>query len=90
MALNSLVTTMAFHTYLAHVVAKTSDIPVGTGRSRLFSLRSKNRPISQKLQKANKLNTAAKVICAVSIGFFNLIFWAIAMQEYFKPAEQYL
>ncbi len=91
MALNSLVFTMAFHTYLAHVVAKENDVPMGTGL--LFSSRRKTQlkdKSPMKLKKANKLNSAAKVIIAIAVGFFNLIFWVVAMYEYVKSAEAYL
>ena len=94
MALNSLVTTMAFHTYLAHVVAKANDIPVGSGI--LFSSRNRKQSSraeeenSTKLHKANKLNNAAKAISAVAICIFNVIFWVVAMCEYLKSADEYL
>ena len=90
MTLNSLVTTMAFHTYLAHVVAKANDLPAGTGL--LFSSRNKKSAVgdAKKLQKAKRLNNAAKILSAIAIGCFNLIFWVVAMREYLKSAEQYL
>ena len=44
----------------------------------------------KKLKKANRLNSAAKVISAIAIGFFNVIFWMVAMYEYVKSAEAYL
>ena len=91
MALNSLVFTMAFHTYLAHVVAKENNVPMGTGL--LFSSRRKT-PLKDKspmkLKKAKRLNSAAKVISAIAIGFFNVIFWMVAMYEYVKSADDYL
>ena len=95
MALNSLVTAMAFHTYLAHVVAKANDLPVGSG---ILCIRvGNNLPEpragegnSTKLDKANKLNNAAKAISAIAICIFNLIFWVVAMCEYLKSADEYL
>ena len=78
MTLNSLVTTMAFHTYLAHVVAKANDLPAGTGL--LFSSRNKKSGVgdAKKLQKAKRLNNAAKILSAIAIGCFN--FWVDMLQ----------
>ena len=101
MALNSLVVTMAFHTYLAHVVAKAKDRPMRLlSGSRFFSKTSPSRvrPMcdnpqnveADQLKGAKRLNLTVQIAFAILIVVFNVVFWTVGIQEYMKPAEEYL
>ena len=42
------------------------------------------------LKKAKFMNTIAKVAFAVFMVIFNIVFWYFALQEYVRPAEEYI
>ena len=93
MALNSLVITMAFHTYLAHVVAKAKEnnpsMLNGNG-AKVFHRMDEKQDKKENLKVAAKLNNWAKVVFAIVIVLFNVIFWTVAFREYVKPSREYL
>ena len=96
--LNSLVITMGFHTYLAYVVSQVKNEPLNllinsklvqkvrpkTGRE------DENIMDYERLKYAQHLNTIMKVIFPVFMIVFNVIFFALAFQEYFRPADLYI
>ena len=92
MALNSLVITMAFHTYLAHVVAKAKENnPMLNGNgAKVFHSMDEKQDKKENLKVAAKLNNWAKVVFAIVIVLFNVIFWTVAFREYVKPSREYL
>ena len=105
MSLNILVITMAFHTYLAHVVARAQDQPMSffAGSSILKRVRSispgKRLPSydnqdakeddDMRLMHARRLNRFGKISFAALGILFNIIFWSVALAEYVRPAEEY-
>ena len=44
----------------------------------------------ENLKVAAKLNNWAKVVFAIVIVLFNVIFWTVAFREYVKPSREYL
>ncbi len=40
--------------------------------------------------RASRFNDFAKVVYLVVVVGFNIVFWIVAMQEYMRPAEEYL
>ena len=92
-ALNLMVITMGFHTYMAYHISKCKNEALGLlGGSRIFSARTKTSVEGNgkdTLQSAKRINLIAKIVFAVSILAFNFIFWYIALEEYFHSAEYY-
>ena len=97
--MNILVTSLGFHTYLAHVISKAKDEPMMSimSGSRIFG--RKITPENSKeetddnanlLKHARRLNLIAKIGFAVFMIIFNLVFWSIAITEYLRPADEYI
>ena len=94
-ALYSLVMIMAFHTYLAHVLAKSKGEQLSLqnmiSSSKMFYPRQEtSKKMTKPLKSAQKLNSVGKMVFAVLMIAFNAIFWTVALREYFKPAKDYL
>ena len=92
-ALNILVLSMIFHTYLAYVVSKTKDNVSLLGSS--IFIRGKVNPSEDQesgsnLKHARRLNLIAKVVFAVFGILFTIVFFCIAFNEYFRPAHLYI
>jgi hypothetical protein len=113
-SLNILALTMAFHTYLAHVVSKARPLTEKSGdclickiKSAAITYKGKDKvsnfqmeesaamSTSEQSQKdmminAKRINTAGKIIFILICVFFNLVFWVLAINEYKRPAEEYI
>ena len=87
---------MAFHTYLAHVVSMAKNKPKKIiHEGKWFSsednlYEDQDRKDTNALKSARKLNNIAKVVFAILIVFFNLVFWTIALREHNRPANDYI
>jgi hypothetical protein len=90
---------MAFHTYLAHVVSKAKDKPLSFSAESSMVRRvapmnshllSKDEEEEKKLTGAKRLNCIGKSSFAIFMIVFNLVFWIVAINEYLKPAEDYI
>ena len=97
LALYTLVMTMAFHTYLAHVVSKAKGQTLTMQNILSGSTWLSPRSESQKelldakaMKSAKRLNGTGKAIFALSMIAFNAVFWTVAIREYIKPAEAYI
>ena len=96
-ALNSLVLTMGFHTYLANLVSKSKKKHLElTSNSRIFNPRSSGKVENvanvdmDYLKTARRRNEAAKIIFAILIILFNIFFWYLAISEQLTKPESYL
>ena len=100
-ALNSLVLSMAFHTYLAHLVSKSKKKQLALlSSSKMFQSRNgslKSPAVKESdldpeeyLKIAHRANTLAKIVFAVLIITFNIVFWYIAITEQMKKPESFL
>ena len=97
MALYILVMTMAFHTYLAHVVSKakgqTLTLQNLLSESKWLSRRNESAKelLDAKAMKSAKLlNAIGRTIFAILMIAFNTVFWTVAIKEYIRPAEDYI
>ena len=104
-SMNILVFALAFHTYLASLVSKAKEQPVmNLLDSKIFTVKSANhdntetntneKPESEHYKKymkrAKLMNNLAKVAFLGFLVIFNIIFWIVAINEYVKPAEDYI
>ena len=96
-ALYSLVMTMAYHTYLAHVVAKSKGEQLSLqnmlSRKKMFYPRNesaKELNEAKSLKSAKRLNSAGIIVFAILMIAFNAIFRTTAIREYVRGAEDYL
>ena len=103
-SMNILVFALAFHTYLASLVSKAKEQPVmNLLDSKIFTVKSANnnaetntneKPESEHykkyMKKARLMNNFAKVAFIGFLVIFNIIFWIVAINEYVKPAENYI
>ena len=89
---------MAFHTFIAREVAKAKAEPVaifGTfkkGRkvkvsSSFTTEPEKERDYLARVKYMNKVGNIGFLICC---GLFMMIFWIVALNEYFRPASEYI
>ena len=97
LALYTLVMTMAFHTYLAHVVSKAKGQTLTMQNILSGSTWLSPRSESQKelldakaMKSAKRLNATGKAIFALAMIAFNAVFWTVAIREYIKPAQAYI
>lgn len=127
---------MLFHTFLAHVVAKSTKKPIRlfsaksifrgyrnktgstssteqittvdvrgpgidtegaaynprpkTAMSDYGKLKHHNEEQGDLLAAARRVNDIGKVIYVVLYVMFNIVFWAVAITEYIRPAEEYI
>ena len=87
---------MTFHTYLAYLVSTAKNKPLAfVPGNRWITPRiekSEDEEIknSKAMKRARKLNNFAKIVFAILILLFNLVFWTIAIREYNKPADEYI
>ena len=93
-ALNILVLSMIFHTYLAYVVTKSKSDSVSLLGSSIF-IRGKVNPSEDQdsgsnLKHARRLNLIAKVVFAIFGILFTIVFFCFAFNEYFRPAYLYI
>ena len=87
---------MTFHTYLAYLVSTAKNKPlafVPTNKwitPRIEKSEDEEIKNSKAMKRARKLNNFAKIVFAILILLFNLVFWTIAIREYNKPADEYI
>ena len=96
-ALYSLVMTMAYHSYLAHVVAKSKGEHLSlqnmiSGNKIFYPKNESSKKMNEdkSLKSAKRLNSAGKIVFAILMIAFNAVFWTVALREYVRPAEDYL
>ena len=87
---------MTFHTYLAYLVSTAKNKPLAFVSANKWITpkieKSEDDEIknSKAMKRARKLNNFAKIVFAILILLFNLVFWTIAIREYNKPADEYI
>ena len=87
---------MTFHTYLAYLVSTAKNKPLAFIPANKWIIprieKSEDKEIknSKAMKRARKLNNFAKIVFAILILLFNLVFWTIAVREYNKPADEYI
>ena len=87
---------MTFHTYLAYLVSTAKNKPLAFVHANKWITprieKSEDEEIknSKAMKRARKLNNFAKIVFAILILLFNLVFWTIAIREYNKPADEYI
>ena len=87
---------MTFHTYLAYLVSTAKNKPLAFIPANKWIIprieKSEDKEIKnlKAMKRARKLNNFAKVVFAILILLFNLVFWTIAIREYNKPADEYI
>ena len=76
---------MAFHTCVANIqrlaVGKTSEQKSQTHHSRVQG---------SKIPEMRKQNLRGKIFFAVIILIFQVVFWSVALQAYFRSPEDFL
>ena len=94
---NLLVFTLAFHTYLSHIIRKSrNDAPIVDGSTiiKVKPIHVNGRELyfeSQELFKHGVwLNMIGKTIFIIFLVLFNILFWSIALFEHLKSAEDIL
>ena len=50
----------------------------------------KKKTKAENMREATKINTIGKVIFIMICVLFNIVFWAVAVNEYVRPAEVYI
>ena len=97
LALYTLVMTMAFHTYLAHVVEKAKgqtltmqNILSGSNWLSRRNEYTKELLNEKAMKSAKRLNATGRTIFAILMIAFNAVFWTVAIKEYIRPAEDYI
>ena len=87
---------MTFHTYLAYLVSTAKNKPLAFVPANKWipprNEKSEDEQIKnfKAMKSARKLNNFAKIVFAILILLFNLVFWTIAIREYNKPADEYI
>ena len=87
---------MTFHTYLAYLVSTAKNkhlafVPTNKWITpRIEKSEDEEIKNSKAMKRARKLNNFAKIVFAILILLFNLVFWTIAIREYNKPADEYI
>ena len=101
-SMNILVFALAFHTYLASLVSKAREQPVmNLSDSKIFTVKAANAETNtnensesehykKHMKKARLMNNLAKVAFIGFLIIFNIIFWIVAINEYVRPAEDYI
>ena len=88
-----LVFTLAFHTYLSHIIRKSKNND-GSTIIKVNPIHVNERELHYKSQELFKhglwLNMIAKTIFIVFLVLFNILFWTIALVEHLKSAEDIL
>jgi len=48
------------------------------------------KPETDPLQSAKRFNRFGKIVYVVCVVVFNVVFWSVALAEFYTPAEHYL
>lgn len=85
---------MVLHTIIDNVYnrkkPKAKKITNSAGIRTAFEDDKKTKKGVKNKEMANRCNTIVKYVMAIVIAVFNIVFWTVALMEYFTPPEEFI